>query len=78
MMSERTTDVPTGIPKEYRKVLRVAREQGWTFSVRNGYPQAWPPDGASRPVAVPKTPKTSGRAFANWLAEMKRGGLEWP
>ena len=77
-MTERTSQIPQGVPKEYKEVLKAAKDQGWTFSVRKGYPQAWPPDKSKRAVAVPKTPKSSGHGFPNWLAEMKQGGLDWP
>ena len=78
MTVKRTTEIPQGVPKEIRKVLAVAKSQGWSFSHQGAHPKAWPPDGISRPVAIPTSPRKHGHAFDNFVGEMKRAGLTWP
>lgn len=77
-MGKRSSDIPKGIRKEYRAVVRAAREQGWEFERRGGYPIAWPPDKSKRPVPIPLTPASHKRSFENWLSQMRAAGLEWP
>jgi len=50
--------------------------QGWTYRLPTGggYPGLRPADPAQSPVKVPKTGHSKGRAFSNWIAEIRRKG----
>lgn len=75
---DRATDqIPTGVPKDYRKVLEVAKEQQFRFLTGKGYPQAIPPDPEKRPVAIPMTPQSHGNALENWIRQMRQAGLKY-
>jgi hypothetical protein len=74
---ERSSRIPKGIPKEYRELLELAKEQGWLFSEGKGYPKAWPPDRKTRPIAIPKTPGNPN-LLMGIRAEFQRAGLKLP
>jgi hypothetical protein len=76
------TDRPGGeVDKEHRDVINhLVDNQGWSYKKPRGggYPRLIPADPAQTPVRVPKTGRTRGRAFANWVAEIRRKGGHWP
>ncbi len=75
MAAPRTTKIPK-CDKDYRPLLDRAKDQGWEFSepTGDGYAKAWPPDGKSRPIAIPKTPGNPN-LLKGVTAQFKRAGL---
>lgn len=76
------TDRPGGeVDKDHREVIiDLIDNQGWRYKKPHGrgYPKLIPADSAHAPIKVPKTGRTRGRAFSNWLAEIRRKGGHWP
>jgi hypothetical protein len=76
------TDRPGGeVDKEHREVINhLVDNQGWRYKKPRGggYPRLIPADPVHAPIRVPKTGRTRGRAFGNWLAEIRRKGGHWP
>ena len=54
--------------------------QGWTYkrATGRGYPRLYPADRSQSAIKVPKTGHTRGRAFDNWIAQVRRKGGHWP
>lgn len=78
-MPEKSRDIPDGIPKDYRKVCEVARNQDFLFGRigKKGHPVVWPSDPRRRPIPIPTTPGSQG-LLAGWIQQLKRAGLQWP
>jgi hypothetical protein len=76
------TDRPGGeVDKEHSDVINyLINCQGWRYQKPRGggYPRLYPADPALAPIRVPKTGNTRGRAFSNWVAEIRRKGGHWP
>lgn len=69
------------VSKEHREVIvDLIDNQGWAYKLPSGsgYPRLYPVDPAMTPIRVPKTGHSRGRAFANWVAEIRRKGGQWP
>lgn len=63
--------------KDWKKVVKAARDQGWTEKpVKKGL-MLLPPDKTKPGVTVHKTP-SDVRAIDNKIAEMRRSGFMWP
>jgi hypothetical protein len=69
------------LKKEFREVATaLVSNQGWRYdngSRRGGHPVLYPADLSQPPLAVPTTPG-KGRAFTNFVAEVRRRGGIWP
>jgi hypothetical protein len=76
------TDRPGGeVDKEHREVINhLVGNQGWRYKKPSGggHPKLFPADPAHALIRVPKTGRRRGRAFGNWLAEIRRKGGHWP
>jgi hypothetical protein len=76
------TDRPgSEVSKDHRAVIiDLIDNQGWRYEQPRGrgYPKLFPADPAHAPIRVPKTGRTRGHAFGNWLAEIRRKGGQWP
>jgi hypothetical protein len=69
------------IDQMYREVISYLIDSaGWSYRLPGGggYPRLYPADRNYPPIKVPKTGHTKGHRFANWLAEVRRAGGEWP
>jgi hypothetical protein len=75
------TDRPGGeVGKDHREVINyLVDNQGWRYKKPRGggYPRLLPADPAHSPIRVPKTGHRRGRAFGNWLAEIRRKDGHW-
>jgi hypothetical protein len=68
------------VSTEHRKVItHLIDNEGWAYKLPEGrgYPRLYPPS-SDRSIRVPKTGRTKGHAFDNWLAEIRRNGGHWP
>ena len=68
------------LPKDYREVASYLVEVlGWRYKAgrRGQHPKLYPSDTAQPVLPVPTTP-SDARAFANFLANVRRRGGHWP
>jgi hypothetical protein len=78
---EKTDRPGDEVDKDHRGVITdLIDNQGWKYKKPSGggYPRLYPADSAQAPIKVPKTGHTRGRAFSNWVAEIRRKGGHWP
>ena len=69
------------IGNDHRKVIEyLIDNEGWTYKLPQGggYPRLYPADRSQPTIRVPRTGNTRGRAFSNWIAEVRRKGGHWP
>jgi hypothetical protein len=69
------------VSKDHREVIsNLIGNQGWRYKKPSGggYPRLYPADPKQAPIQVPKTGHSKGRAFTNWVAEIRRKGGHWP
>jgi hypothetical protein len=59
---------------DFAKVRKQAQKQGWRVEKRGEYWWLWPPDRAVPPAKMAGTGHTKGRAWQNFLADMRRKG----
>ena len=75
-MPETTNQIPTGTPKDYRKVLKRAKEQDFRFGKSwSEHPMVYPPDKKFRPIPIPTTPGNPKLLIA-FIAQLRRAGLK--
>ena len=80
-LPEETEQPGDEIDKDHRDVINdLVSNQGWRYKKARGggYPRLYPADSQQTPIKVPKTGHTKGRAFTNWVAEIRRKGGHWP
>ena len=66
----------SGSKKELKRLIGIAREQGWTVEpTRKGHWWFRPPNPAAGQVLVAGTP-SDHRAWKNVVAELRRKGLD--
>lgn len=62
---------------DWNKILKAAKDQGWTIEkVKNGQ-RLVPPDRSKPKVVVHSTP-SDVRAIRNKLRDLRHSGLQWP
>jgi hypothetical protein len=69
------------VSQQHREVIvDLIDNQGWAYRrpSGSGYPRLYPADPAMTPLRVPRTGHKRGHGFANWLAEIRRKGGQWP
>lgn len=69
------------IDKEHREVVNyLINNEAWRYKrpKGGGYPKLFPPGRGQTSIKVPKTGHTRGRAFSNWISEIRRKGGHWP
>jgi hypothetical protein len=69
------------VDKDHREVINyLIGNEGWRYELPRGggYPKLIPADRSKSPIKVPKTGNTRGRAFSNWIADIRRKGGHWP
>ncbi len=69
------------VSKEHRRVIEyLVDSQGWRYELPSGggYPRLYPADVTQSPIRVPKTGRSRGHAFSNWIADIRRRGGQWP
>ncbi len=69
------------VSKEHREVIMdLIDNQGWRYKKPEGrgYPRLYPADWTQPMIRVPKTGRSRGHAFGNWVAEIRRKGGHWP
>lgn len=69
------------VSKEHRQVIEhLIDSQGWKYELPSGggYPRLYPADATQSPIRVPKTGRSRGHAFGNWIADIRRKGGQWP
>jgi hypothetical protein len=69
------------VGSEHRQVIEdLIDNQGWTYkrAAGRGHPRLYPADRSQSAIKVPKTGHTRGRAFDNWIAQVRRKGGHWP
>jgi hypothetical protein len=72
---EKSTQIPPGIHKDYRKVLEKAKDQGFMFGkAKGGHPLVYPPDPSFRPIPIPTTPGNPN-LLTGFVAQLRRAGL---
>lgn len=63
--------------KEVRELVKEAERQGWRRrELPSGHVQLYAPDGTTI-VTLPGTP-SGGRWRANAVAQLRKGGFQWP
>jgi predicted RNA binding protein YcfA (HicA-like mRNA interferase family) len=63
---------------DLRDFEKAAKRQGWRITrTKRGHAQFWPPDPDVPPATFSGTPGDQA-AIRNFLAELRRRGLEWP
>lgn len=66
------------VPRDFRKYVKAAVEQGWEFRRCAKHNQLYPPKDSDAPIV--SVPKTSGdrRAVYNKVAQLRRAGVKLP
>lgn len=66
------------VPKDFRKYVEAAVEQGWEFRRSSKHGRLYPPEDSDAPIV--SVPKTSGdrRAVYNKVAQLRRAGVDLP
>lgn len=63
---------------DVREVLQALRAQGWRVDrTARRHLRARPP-GRDRPIVITGGTPSDCRALANWIAQLRRSGFEWP
>jgi hypothetical protein len=78
---EKTDRPGREVSQEHREVITyLIDNEGWRYKLPSGggYPKLLPADRTQAAIRVPKTGRTRGHAFSNWLAEIRRKGGHWP
>ncbi len=69
------------IDSDHRTVIEyLIDNEGWAYKLPKGggYPRLYPADRNRRAISVPKTGHRRGRAFNNWIAQVRQKGGHWP
>ena len=62
------------VARDFRPLIKAAREQGWRVDATRRHPVLFSPDGRAA-VPVPTTP-SDHRSLANLRSQLRRAGLE--
>lgn len=66
------------VPREFRKYVRLAHDQGWRLKACTSGLKLLPPDRTASSVVIHGSPHTNGNGRGNTERDLRKAGLRIP